>query len=220
MQKFIIIDTETTNDIECPLCYDIGFAVIDKKGRIYEKFSFIVAEIFFNKEFMSNAFFKDKIPQYFEDIKNGTRQVRQIMTIRNILYQTCKKYNITIVMAHNARFDYKSLTTTLRYITKSKYRYFFAYNINIYDTLKMSRTFFNNNYRYNKFCKDNNFLTKNNKPQLTAEIIYRYIINDNSFTEKHTGIEDVLIEKEIFRYLYQRKKFQNGILYARSQNLA
>jgi hypothetical protein len=34
---------------------------------------------------------------------------------------------------------------------------------------------------------------------LTAEILYRYITGDDNFTESHTGLEDVLIEKEIFK---------------------
>ena len=29
MKKYIILDTETTNDIDCPLVYDFGFSVID-----------------------------------------------------------------------------------------------------------------------------------------------------------------------------------------------
>lgn len=215
MQKFIVIDTETTNDIDFPLCYDIGFAVVDKKGRIYEKFSFVVAEIFFDKELMSSAYFSEKIPQYRKDIKKGKRKVRQIMTIRRILYQVCKKYNISVIMAHNARFDYKSLSLTLRYITKSKFRYFIPYGISVYDTLKMSRKFFAKNYKYIQYCKKNGFVTKNNKPKFTAEIIYRYIIKDISFVESHTGLEDVLIEKEIFSYLYQRKRFDCGVLYTR-----
>lgn len=215
MQKFIVIDTETTNDIDFPLCYDIGFAVVDKKGRVYKKFSFVVAEIFFDKELMSSAYFSEKIPQYRKDIKKGKRKVRQIMTIRKILHQTCKKYNISVIMAHNARFDYKSLSLTLRYITKSKFRYFLPYGVSVYDTLKMSRKFFAKNYKYIQYCKKNGFVTKNNKPKFTAEIIYRYIIKDISFVESHTGLEDVLIEKEIFSYLYQRKRFDCGVLYAR-----
>lgn len=215
MQKFIVIDTETTNDIDFPLCYDIGFAVVDKKGRVYKKFSFVVAEIFFDKELMSSAYFSEKIPQYRKDIKKGKRKVRQIMTIRRILYQVCKKYNISVIMAHNARFDYKSLSLTLRYITKSKFRYFLPYGVSVYDTLKMSRKFFAKNYKYIQYCKKNGFVTKNGKPKFTAEIIYRYIIKDISFVESHTGLEDVLIEKEIFSYLYQRKRFDCGVLYAR-----
>jgi DNA polymerase III epsilon subunit-like protein len=175
----------------------------------------VVAEIFFDKELMSSAYFSEKIPQYRKDIKKGKRKVRQIMTIRRILYQVCKKYNISVIMAHNARFDYKSLSLTLRYITKSKFRYFLPYGVSVYDTLKMSRKFFAKNYKYIQYCKKNGFVTKNGKPKFTAEIIYRYIIKDISFVESHTGLEDVLIEKEIFSYLYQRKRFNCGVLYAR-----
>ena len=40
IEKFIVLDTETTNDIDCPLTYDLGFAVIDKNGKVYGKISF------------------------------------------------------------------------------------------------------------------------------------------------------------------------------------
>ena len=35
--KALIIDTETTGTIDDPICYDIGFAVIDENGTTYEK---------------------------------------------------------------------------------------------------------------------------------------------------------------------------------------
>ena len=53
---FIVVDTETTNSIDDPLCYDIGFAVIDKTGHVYESHSFVVADIFLDKELMSSAY--------------------------------------------------------------------------------------------------------------------------------------------------------------------
>ena len=43
---FIVVDTETTNSIDDPLCYDVGFAVIDNTGHVYESHSFVVADIF------------------------------------------------------------------------------------------------------------------------------------------------------------------------------
>ena len=36
---YLMLDTETCNSIDDPLCYDIGFAIVDEKGKIYEKFS-------------------------------------------------------------------------------------------------------------------------------------------------------------------------------------
>ena len=37
----VMLDTETANDLECPLTYDIGWAIIDKWGTVYRKRSFV-----------------------------------------------------------------------------------------------------------------------------------------------------------------------------------
>ena len=212
-EKFIVLDTETTNDIDCPLAYDIGFAVIDNKGNIYETHSFVVADIFLDKELMQSAFFADKIPMYWEQIKRGERTLTSFYNVRKMLASVMKKYNIKIVMAHNARFDYHSTATTQRYLTKSKYRYFFPYGTEIWDTLKMAKEIFKDDENYCAFCTENDYITKNNSVKLTAEILYRYLTNDNSFIESHTGLEDVLIEKEIFVHCVQKNPEINGRLW-------
>ena len=33
MKKYIVFDSETTNSIDDPFCYDIGFIVIDETGK-------------------------------------------------------------------------------------------------------------------------------------------------------------------------------------------
>ena len=197
-EKFMVFDTETTNDIDCPLTYDLGFAVIDKFGKIYEQHSFVVADIFLDKELMQSAFFADKIPMYWEQIKNGTRTLTSFYNIRKALVSVMEKYNTKIVIAHNARFDYISTATTQRYLTKSKYRYFFPYGTEIWDTLKMAREVLKADEEYENFCYENNYLTKRGCRRYTAEILYRFFTNDNDFVESHTGLEDVMIEKVIF----------------------
>ena len=51
-------------------------------------------------------------------------------------------------------------------------------------------------------------MTNNKTPQvrLTAEILYRYITGDDNFVESHTGLEDVMIEKEIFKACMAKHK--------------
>ena len=200
MKKFIVLDTETTNSLDDPLCYDIGFAVVNRKGFVLETHSYVVAEIFLNKELMSSAFFIDKVPQYWEEIKQDSRQLKRLNTIRKILKATMEKYNTNIVVAHNARFDYKSLNKTQRFLTSSKYRYFLPYGTEIWDTLKMSRQALKENTQYDNFCYENNYLTKRGCKKYTAEILYRFLTNNNDFIEEHTGLEDVLIEKEILAF--------------------
>ena len=198
MEKYIMLDTETTNSLDDPICYDVGFAVVDKKGSIYETHSFVVAEVFLNEELMESAYFIEKVPQYWEDIKKGTRKLAKFNTIRKVLAETMKKYNTNIVIAHNARFDYRSTAKTQRYLTKSKYRYFLPYGTEVWDTLKMAREVLKNDVDYDNFCYNNNYVTKRGCKRFTAEILYRFFTGDNEFVESHTGLEDVTIEKVIF----------------------
>lgn len=212
-EKVIIVDTETTNSIEDPICYDVGFAVIDKFGTIFEEHSFVVAEIFLDEFLMSSAYFIDKVPQYWEEIKNGKRKLARFSTIRFKFAEVCKKYGITKICAHNARFDYRSLNLTQRFLTSSKYRYFFPYGIEVWDTLKMSREVLKNDDDYGEFCYNNDFLTKRLCKRFTAEIIFRFLTGCIDFEESHTGLEDVKIEKEIFKYCLEKNPNIDGALW-------
>lgn len=213
--KFIVIDTETTNSIDDPLCYDIGWAVVDIFGNVYEKYSYVVADIFLDKELMSSAYFADKIPQYWNDIKSGSRELKSFFNIKKAFSDCVKRNFINIILAHNARFDYRSLNLTLRFLTSSKFRYFFPFGLEIWDTLKMSRMVLKEIDNYGEFCYLNNYLTKRLCKRYTAEIIYRFITGNNEFIESHTGLEDVLIEKEIFVFCISHQPEIDGILWAR-----
>ena len=211
--KVIMLDTETANDLDCPLCYDLGFSVLDTDKGIIERHSYVVADIFCDKEMMSTAYFADKIPQYWEDIKAGKRMLRRWATIRAIVREVMVQYGIDTVVAHNARFDYSSTATTQRYLTCSKWRYFFPYGTKFVCTLKMSREVFGKDENYINFCNDYGFLTSYNKPRFTAEIIYRYLTNNVEFVESHTGLEDVEIEAEIYLECLKRMPEVDGLLW-------
>lgn len=212
-EKFIVVDTETTNSLDDPFCYDVGFAVVDGTGKVYETHSYVVADIFLDKELMKSAYFVDKIPQYWNEIKEGKRKLRRFSTIRAIFADVVKQYDITKIVAHNARFDYRSLNLTQRFLTCSKYRYFFPFGVQIWDTLKMSRQVLRNDNDYCVFCYENNFLTNRMVKRFTAEILYKFITNNLEFEESHTGLEDVMIEKEIFAFCLERNPEINGALW-------
>lgn len=211
--NYLMLDTETTNEIETPLCYDVGFSVINDNGQLIEKHSYVVADIFLDKSLMAYAFFADKIPQYWLDIKSGKRKLRRWSTIRAIVRDVMIQYGIDTVIAHNMRFDYCSTNTTQRYLTCSKWRYFFPYGTKFVCTLKMSREVFSKDEDYVAFCERYNFVTKYNKPRYTAEIIYRYLTNDVEFIESHTGLEDVEIETQIFLECIKRNPEVDGLLW-------
>ena len=213
MQKYLMFDTETTNDLECPICYDFGFSIIDDDGKVYERGSYVVADVFLDKELMASAYFADKIPAYWDDIKSGKRLLRRWQTIKAIVRDVMAQYGITCVVAHNTRFDYLSTATTQRYLTCSKWRYFFPYGTQFLDTLKMARATFSKDEQYIAFCEEHQFLNKYNKPQLTAEVLYRYLTNNIEFVESHTGLEDVEIEMQIFLECKKRNPDEVGLLW-------
>jgi hypothetical protein len=162
---------------------------------------------------MSVAFYSDKIQQYWADIKSGKRELKQWGNICRQVRTVMAQYGIDTVIAHNMRFDYRSTNTTQRYLTSSKWRYFFPYGTKFVCTLKMAREVYAKDEQYIAFCEEHSFTTKNGKPRLTAEILYRFLSNDLDFVESHTGLEDVEIETIIFFACVKAKPDVNGLLW-------
>lgn len=211
----IVLDTET-----CPVdkelkevvptnmwTYDCGWAIVDKRGKVYRARSFVNADIFLGeKDLMQSAYYAKKIPQYWEDIKSGKRVLTSFHNIRQILLADIAEFEVKEIYAHNMRFDYGTLNTTQRWLTKSKYRYFFPKDLVICDTLKMARDVIAKMPTYKRFCEEHDFITKNGQVSLKAETLYKFISKDLDFVESHTGLEDVMIEKEILAYCYKQHK--------------
>ena len=215
-KKYIMVaDTETANglmengklNLTQSLVYDIGFVIVDKKGNVYERRSMAIADIFCNmKDIMKSAYYAEKIPSYWEEIRNGSRELVTFMHARDIVLKALKKYNITTISAHNARFDINALNNTIRYITKSEKRFFFPYGIEIWDTYKGAMKTICTQKGYIRFCERNGYMTKHTipRPRATAEILYRYLAGDNTFKEEHKGVDDTEIEAKILTQILRQ----------------
>lgn len=207
---FLMVDTETFGGFDAPICYDIGFAVVDKTGKVYAQYSFVVRDTFIGMaEQAATAYYANKFPQYHEDIRNGKRKCLPFYLIRHIANTLLSKYNISNVVAHNAKFDCTSLNNTARLLGYSS---FFNVHVEWWDTLQMVADTIAQQKLYQEFCKNNGYMTKHKipRPQMKAEVVYRYISGNNNFIESHTGLEDVMIEKEIFaRCIRSHKKMRH-----------
>ena len=199
------IDTETANSLDDALVYDLGLAIHTESGEVVHTESLVISDIFNNAEIMASAYFAEKIPSYIEDIHAGVRKMVTSAQARRIVKNLIKRYSVKTVIAHNAYFDYNALNTTLRYLTKSKYRFFLPWGITIWDSLRMAKTTLGKDESYTQWCVENDYLTeKYKKPKMTAEVLYRYLTGNHAFMEEHTGLADVLIEKEITAYFLKR----------------
>lgn len=219
----LVLDTETCNITKTDkvergnnLTYDIGYSLVaPSTGEVVFESSNVISEIFFGEsDKMQSAYYADKLPKYMDDIVKGKRIVRSFWDVLNNINNICKNYNVVAICAHNASFDVDALNTTARYLSGLDYIKALPKYVEIWDSMKMAKTF-TDTPSYKKFCTTNNFMTahKTPRPRMTAEIIYRFIINDLTFEESHTALEDVKIEREIVFKAYRTHKKMDRVLY-------
>ena len=214
-KKFMVLDIETANNNDketgdetgCPFSYDIGYIIADKYGHIYEKHSFIIRDIFvYERDLMKTAYYGWKIPQYVENLRNGKSEMVDFSFARYTILKDMKKYNVKDVYAYNANFDKGGLDITLRYITKSKYRYFFPYGTNIKCIWHMACQVLFTQKTYQKMALENKWFSPSGNYKTNAEIAYSYIICQKDFQEEHKGLDDVMIEYQILLKCFRHHK--------------
>ena len=219
---FMVFDTETTRiatdkNNDSPLIYDIGFAVCDKEGTIYESYNYIVQNIYYS-DLMENAFFSNKRPMYDNEIALGNVEVKSFGQIIYNMNKVISRYPNMTLAAYNLDFDIRALRATSA-LTKQK-----GYNGNIKSVITGNveyqdiwglavEAIYLPQKGYKRFIDKFDFYTPKGNPMTGAEIGYRYIVKDSEFIEDHTALSDVYIEVEILVHaLKQHRKFTKGIL--------
>lgn len=209
-QYFLVLDVETANSTDDALVYDIGYAISDRAGHVYEADSFIVKDIFFGeREMMNSAYYAEKIPRYLDGIEANEFKVVSFSRAKQIIANALKKWDVEAVAAYNANFDYRALNTTERWLTKSKYRYFLPYGTKVFCIWHMACQMICTQTRYIKFCLDNNFVSASGNIKTSAETVYAYMTKNPEFDESHTGLQDVLIEVQIMAKCFAQHKRMN-----------
>ena len=99
-----------------PLIYDLGWKIIDEKGRVYCRKSYLISEIFSVPHIFNTAYYASKRPLYIDKIRKGEIKVVswEIATAEMVkdIEQT------EAVGAYNSMFDYKkAIKFTEEYIT-------------------------------------------------------------------------------------------------------
>lgn len=213
---YILMDTETANTMDSPLCYNVAWAVIDSHGETYDRGNFINSDIFYDMpELMQTAYYASKIPEYEAQIAAGEVTVANWYEIRQAFRMMCQQYGVKAVIAHNMRFDYCSCNTTQRYETASRYRHFFPRGVELWDTMRMAQDVIVKKPTYRQFCEENGFICKNGQVRKTAEVLYRYIAQDEAFEEAHKAMEDVDIECQIFWYCVRQHKAMRRLAFGK-----
>lgn len=190
--NYLIIDTETTNGFKNPYVYDVGVLFVDENGNTIESFSFVIEEVFYDADLMAKAYYKDKMPQYWDDIANNEMKVVSFEYARAIIFNNMMKYNINECYAYNAAFDMKALESTCNYICGKS---FFPHGSKWKWRCIMGAAL-------STICQEDDYSssaerTPSGRVSVSAENVYRYINNEPQFVESHTALEDCKIESNI-----------------------
>lgn len=210
----LVFDVETANS-SCKkgekndgLVYDLGFMVIDNKGRSYFEKSLVITDIFDDmQDIMKSAYYNKKLPQYYKQLEEGKRERVSIFQAKKIIRIVMEYFNITEVYAYNAIFDLTTLNNTIRYVSKSLIRYFFPYGTKVCDIWHIACQILGTQ----KTFQWENIRNENNNLITSAERMFGYMLQEK-FVEEHTGLEDTKIEAQILvRCLNSHKSIDKSI---------
>lgn len=100
-----------------PLVYDIGWTITDRKGNIYDRKQFLIAETFSVPAVFNTAYYAEKRPIYLEMLSKGETQVLPWNNVMDIFMADLEK--VDAVGAFNSMFDFKkAIPFTELYIRK------------------------------------------------------------------------------------------------------
>lgn len=218
VKKILVLDVETIGVGEKAI-FDIGFIICDKKGNKFIKRSYLVKEVFEDKQRMEKAYYFKKYPKYLAGIKTGAFTIANWSDILTDMYTLIKKYNVKQISAYNLQFDLSAIEYTNLELRGKEFKMFDNLELQcIYglavETICQQKT-------YQKQFHDKRLFTASGKfISGTAESVYKYCIQKFDFVEQHMGIYDCEIEVDIMARCYrQNKKFTKGIIKSPYQKL-
>lgn len=100
-----------------PLIYDFGWTIVDAKGVVYRKRSFLITEIFSVPAIFNTAYYAWKRPIYLERLANGETTLKSWAEATEIFMQDAAE--VEALGAFNSMFDFKkAIPFTELYISK------------------------------------------------------------------------------------------------------
>jgi len=192
--NILLVDVETTDNDR--VIIEISGKVLNKYLLPIHTFSYIIAETWESEKRMSGEYATlDKVNAWKDNIKYGKSQLLSAKTIASEMNNLFSKYDVSVICAYNLSFDIDAMIKTFRHYGVSVPQIAKVQKLDLW--LYASVIFIKQ--RYVNFCVSNNYLTKSKNCLTNAEVVYKYISNDNTFIESHVAIDDVNIELDILR---------------------
>ena len=194
----LVLDTETIGVCD-PTVYDLGYVIYDlADGKVLVARDYLTKEVYGQTERMKTAYYANKLPLYEERLADGyCKKVKWSYILRQ-LKRDMNKYKVDGLWAYNSPFDKRAIAMTCKELKVNHNPT--ADGIN--DILKgLTNPHITESAAYQEFCRRNGYFTKHKKPRVraTAEIVFRFLTQDEDYQEQHTALEDSKIEAVILR---------------------
>lgn len=100
-----------------PLIYDLGWQIIDRKGKVYSRKSYLISEIFSVPSIFNTAYYASKRPIYLDRLAKNETVLTDWKTATADLVADMEK--VESIGAYNSMFDFKkAIPFTELYINK------------------------------------------------------------------------------------------------------
>lgn len=198
-----IIDTETTKS---GMVYDFGAAIMNAAtGEIVDTMNAIVEETFNEVSAMETSYYANKIPAYLEAINAGALEVLGFSDCFKRFGALLESYNVRSVWAYNMAFDFKALNRTVAELSNGFVTCFFPASVTCYDLMSSAINLVGNTRRYQEWAVEHDYVTPTGRARATAETMFRFIADDDTFIEDHTALSDAIVEADILAHLVAKK---------------
>lgn len=214
MANILVLDTETAPTVnykdnkahpETSLVYDFGYTIRDKDGNVVRERSIVITDTFYQYKLMKSAYYADKLPQYYEGIKNGEWTELSFLEAWRTFKADCKECDVKSAWAFNCRFDEIALNNTCRTYSNGFAPWFIPYKLRLRDVWDYASNI-TSTKAYLKYCVNNGLFTATGNPSTSAESVYKFINDQHDFEEDHTALSDARIEYEILAAARKRHK--------------
>ena len=95
-----------------------------KDGSVYEKRSYVIAEVFDNYNLMSRAYYFSKYPKYLKGLESGEFVKAHWVTAITEMMNLINQYDVKEVVAYNLAFDLRAIKKTNEYIRNKEFKLF------------------------------------------------------------------------------------------------
>lgn len=192
---YCTLDTETVGGASTPSgIYHLGGIIHNRQGEIIGCFNYVIAEHF--DEIKDDDYAKKNFDLYLAMLEDGTATLiatedEAVTVVDHLL----KFYNVNILCAFNSGFDF--CKTSCRNLLEG--REFIDIWLMALQTLAIRKKFV-------KFCADNGRYNKKGTCKTNAETMYAYLMNNPTYCEEHTALEDSKIELQILLACFKSHK--------------